>query len=140
MKPTNPPKSVFAVKTSISEPVPSIAAGATEEAVVPDQGIAATEEAVVPEQAVAPVAKKSPRNLDPEIKRLRDQHTANVAYLRAARESKLVLDTILNKKIPTLLLIHREQLLDALMATTSRSFPTGVAIDPGCETPTRCME
>jgi len=69
----------------------------------------------------------TPKKIDPGISHLRKVHQDAVKDYKRVRVSAAIVDTIINKRLPRLVDADREKLLDLLMATTTRGFPTSFA-------------
>ena len=64
-------------------------------------------------------APKTPKTIDPDILKLRNEHKNNVSLLRERRNSKKILETILEKRLPRMVMADREKLCDHLQKTTT---------------------
>ena len=63
------------------------------------------------------------RTLDPDIKRLQQEHSQKVANLRASKASARMLVVIIEKRLPKLTAEDRNKLADLLAKTTTPPLP-----------------
>ena len=70
-----------------------------------------------------PAKAKTPRVIDPEIQRLRDEHNEAVKALHDKRRSAGILKTIIDKRLSQMTLNDRTQLFDALREIVTPALP-----------------
>lgn len=70
----------------------------------------------------------TPREIDPEIKTLQEEHKRRVAELRNRRRSAALLKTILDKRLAQLTDEDKNKLADALRQCSTPTIPGLVAI------------
>jgi len=72
---------------------------------------------------------KSTKVIDPEILQLREEHKKRVSDLKNRQKSKLLLATIMEKRLPKMLMCDLEKLSDYLLKTVTPPLP-GVMDEP----------
>jgi hypothetical protein len=70
---------------------------------------------------------KTRKTIDPEILKIRRKYADEMKEYQRRRGSALILKTIITKRLPRLVQIDREKLLDTLMQNTTPGFSDIVA-------------
>lgn len=70
-----------------------------------------------------PAAPKKKAKIDPEIQKLRDEYNLKVKAYMDTRESKRILRTIIQKRIPRLCQADKDELLEFMMTQATPPLP-----------------